>query len=259
MKVITSKDNPLIKSTRHLLTRKGRTEQRRFIVEGLRLVNEAVERAELIDYVLVSQGYLEQQEQYPSLPDSTPCYIVSEPVIKSVTDTRTPSGVMAVCRKPVWSEEEYIQGDSLLLILDDIRDPGNLGTILRTAWAAAVDAVYLLKGTVDVFNPKVVRSTMGAILHLPIFETVEADKMEYLFEQGYRFLLADPAGLQLFYDADYRGKLALVLGGETSGVSPIFREIETARIRIPLRPGVDSLNAAVSCGIILYTAWQQRL
>lgn len=257
MEVITSRDNRLIKYTRRLLSHKGRETERRFILEGYRLVSEALKKPELVDYLLVSTGYLERCQDKPFVP-GIPRYQVSDPVMQAVTGTQTPPGLLAVCRKPVWNQEEVLAGDSILLIIDNIRDPGNLGTIIRTAWAAGVDAVFLTKGTVDAYSPKVVRSTMGAVLNLPLFDRVEPGEVGELRARGYRFLLAEPEGREFFYDADYRGKVALVIGGEATGISEGFRDIGTGGIRIPLRPGVDSLNAAVACGIILYAAWQQR-
>lgn len=256
---ITSGDNRLIKYTRCLLTRKGREKEGRFIVEGLRLVREALSRPELVDYILVAEKAVHYLEVL-SLPAKVRCYSVSERVLETVADTHNPAGILAVCYKPEWGKACFADTDGLLLILDNVRDPGNLGTILRTAWAASVDAVLLMKGTVDIYNGKVVRSTMGAILHLPVFQKVQPRDILKLRAQGYRFIMADPRGTELFYQTDYRGKIALVLGGETTGVSSFpVQDLPVAGVRIPLREGVDSLNAAVACGIILYAAWQQRI
>lgn len=257
METITSKENQLVKYTRRLLTRRGRDREGKFILEGLRLVKEALLRPELVEYVFISRG-LEHQHELRSLLERVRCYQVSEQVMRAVADTHTPSGILVVCSKPVHDPEELAGAHGFFLVIDKVRDPGNLGTILRTAWAAAVDAVLLVKGTADVYNPKVVRSSMGAVLNLPVFEKIGPGDILELNRRGYRFILADPAGSRLFNQVDYRGDVALVVGSETAGLSELFGTVQACNVRIPLRPGVDSLNAAVACGIILYTAWQQR-
>ncbi|HHV75903.1 MAG TPA: RNA methyltransferase [Syntrophothermus lipocalidus] len=257
MDMITSRRNALIKYASRLLERKARDREGKFLVEGVRMVREAMKRPELIEYVLVACDVTgEMEEEF--WRDAASVYRIRPELVKEITDTENPSGIVAVCRKPVWDWESIPESDGLILIVDNLRDPGNLGTILRTAWAAGVDAVFLLKGTVDMYNPKVIRSSMGAVFHFPVFERVGNDEVRELCHRGYRLVVADSKASLVFTDADYYGNVAVVIGGETAGISAVFEELPASRVRIPLREGVDSLNAAVACGIILYEAWSQR-
>ncbi len=240
-----------------MLERRGREREGKFLVEGLRLVREAVKKPGVVKYIMISCDVEDSIVQELS-EQARAVYRIKPGLIKEISDTQTPSGIVAVCYKLSWDRREIPSENGLVLIVDNVRDPGNLGTILRTSWAVGVHAVFLLKGTVDVYNPKVVRSSMGAVFFLPVFEKAGSDEIRELFRMGYRLLVADPKAREVFIDIDYSGNVALVVGGETTGISRIFEEFSAVGVRIPLRKGVDSLNAAVACGIILYEAWRKR-
>ena len=240
-----------------MLERKGREREGKFLVEGLRMVREAVKKPGIVEHIMVSCDVAEEivQEFSSRVPA---VHKIKPELAREISDTQSPSGIVAVCRKPSWGWQEVPTSNGLVLLIDNLRDPGNLGTILRTAWAAGVNAAFLLKGTVDVYNPKVIRSSMGAVFFLPVFEKVGNDGIRDLCRMGYRLLVADPKASLLFTEADYSGNVAVVVGGETTGISRVFEEFSALKVRIPLREGVDSLNAAVACGIILYEAWRKR-
>ncbi|MCR4399744.1 MAG: RNA methyltransferase [Syntrophomonadaceae bacterium] len=258
MKAIHSRDNPVVKRARRLLAARGRREEGCFLLEGLRLVREALAAGAQVEAFFATADFLAAHPEAEEWAAGVPAYLVGEPVMKSLSATESPPGILAICRCPRWELDRAVAPHSLLLVLDNVRDPGNAGTMLRTAWAAGVEAVLLTTGTVDAFSPKVVRASMGAVLHLPLFERAGEPLLAALGERGCRFLVADARGQRLYSQADYQGLVAVVMGSEATGPGPFFARAGAERVRIPLRAGVDSLNAAVACGIILYEAWEQR-
>jgi len=224
--VITSPSNPKIQYVRALARRRTRQRERRFIAEGVRLLEEAL-RAGTVPALVFFTG--------------------------SMSDTQTPQGILAVLPFPQIAPPP---DPSLLLIVDGMRDPGNLGTLLRTAEAAGVQEVFLAPGTVDLYNPKVVRGAMGAHFRLPIRAQDWAEIADAA--SGMQVLLADVRGEQVYDSVDWRVPSALIVGGEAEGASVRARELAVTRVSIPMRGGTESLNAAVAAAIILFEAARQR-
>ncbi len=264
--VITSVQNPLVKRLGKLLKRKGREETGTFLVEGAHLVEEALRSDSEVLTVIYDQErgldggcarLLQERAQPVKLIAASPA------VIARLSETKTPQGVLAEVRRTGADWERWWgrarERDFFLLMLDEIQDPGNLGTIIRTADAAGVDAVILGEGSVDVYNGKVVRATMGSLFRLPVFTLRLSDVAADVKAARGRLLVTSLASDSQPYDAPlYAGKLAIVIGNEGRGVSPAMLDAASARVHIPLYGGAESLNAAVASGIVLYEAQRQR-
>ncbi|GEB33527.1 MULTISPECIES: 23S rRNA (guanosine(2251)-2'-O)-methyltransferase RlmB [Brevibacillus] len=265
--IITSVQNPLVKRLHQLLDKKGREEQGRFLVEGAHLVEEALKSGAHVVTVLYDQERnLDPacQRALANHPQDTQVIAASAAVLAKLSETKSPQGIVAEVNKTANEWDEWVnklsdQDDTLLLFLDEIQDPGNLGTILRTAEAAGVDGVVLGKGSVDIYNGKVVRATMGAMFRLPLFMRELGQAAEEWKRQGGRVLVSSLAQDSVAYDqAEYSGKIALVIGNEGRGVSKEMLACADQFVHIPLYGKAESLNAAVAAGIFVYEAQRNR-
>ncbi len=238
----------------------GRPKERReagaFVVEGVRLVEEAVNsnwgfRFALYDETLSERGTL-NVERLTSLGVETE--VISTGLMKSLSDTETSQGILAVLDLAQLPIPNY---PTFLLIPDQIRDPGNLGTLLRSADAAGVDAVLIPPETTDPFAPKVVRAGMGAHFRLPIL-SMGWDEIQRISESAsLRVILADMEG-QSCWEVDLRGPLALIVGGEAEGASASARKLASRKISIPMAGTTESLNAAVAGSVLMFEVMRQR-
>ncbi len=254
--MITSTSNPRVKWVRALQrARKSRDAEGVFVIEGQRLMREALDSAIRPHMVMHTGGLTQQGRDLIDYMSRRGAEVmpVSEAVMAACSDLDTPPGVLAVLEKPVLSPPERID---LALIIDGLSDPGNLGTILRTALAVGAQIVYLTKGTVDPFNPKVVRGGMGAQLHLPLCDLDPSVGEAALGELEVR--LADPRDGVRYDRVDWSAPTALAIGGEAQGVSPAVRDLASETVHIPLRGRVESLNAAVAAAVILFEILRQR-
>jgi RNA methyltransferase, TrmH family len=252
--VITSRDNQAVKWIRGLQrSRKQRCEDKVFVVEGPKLLEEALLCGSTFQQVLVTENALQRDAHLlAQLPDTVPVIPVSEPVLASCSDAVSPQGLLAVLSRPAASIPSEI---TFVLLLDHIQDPGNLGTLLRTARAAGVQVVLLTEGTVDPFNPKVVRAGMGAQLALPIIEE-PAWTLDFL--AGVKVLLADASAWTDYDVVDWSLPSALVLGNESHGVSTDLEALADGRVRIPMPGGAESLNAAAAGAVLMFEIVRQR-
>ncbi len=176
-------------------------------------------------------------------------------VVAACSQVETPQGIVAIAARPLALLADVVRDrQALLVIADRIQDPGNLGTIIRIADAAGATGVVAIAGTVDPFNPKTVRATMGSIFHLAIAEAAVDDAVEALADRGVRILVADQHGAVDFLDADYRRPCAVVVGNEGQGVDARWIEHAAATVRIPLYGRAESLNVAVAAALLLYEA-----
>ncbi|MBT3338304.1 MAG: RNA methyltransferase [Anaerolineae bacterium] len=254
--MITSPQNPKLKLVRALQGRaRTRRKENAFLVEGVRLLEEAASaqwkiRFVLYDRSLGSRGKAILETLRTLTHDVEEVDIT---LLKSVSDTETSQGILAVLEL---SELPVPGSPDFLLILDQIRDPGNLGTLLRTAAAAGVDAVILPPETTDAFAPKVLRAGMGAHFHLPIM-SMGWDEIKTQVT-GFGVYLAVMAGDVAYTEADFTSASALVIGGEAQGASQSARELATANIHIPMPGEIESLNAAVAGSILLFEVVRQR-
>ena len=253
--MITSSQNSKIKLVRALMGRaKERREANAFVVEGVRLLEEAETGDWRFRFVLYDDSLNDRgRSQVERLKSrSVDVEIVSENLMKSLSETETPQGILAVLsltQLPIPNSLNFV------LILDQIRDPGNLGTLLRTAAATGVQAVLLPPETTDAFAPKVVRSGMGAHFRLPI-HTMEWNEIREQ-TKGLQVYLADMEG-QSCWETDLRQPLALIIGGEAEGASEEARELATQKICIPMARNVESLNAGVAGSVMMFEVVRQR-
>ena len=253
--MITSAQNPKIKLVRALM---GRAKERRdadaFVIEGVRLVEEAETRDWRFKFALYDASLNERGSSLVEklLLREVDVEEVSEPLMKSLSDTETPQGILAVLES---SPLPIPDSPNFILIPDQIRDPGNLGTLLRTAAAAGVQAVFLPPETTDAFAPKVIRSGMGAHFCLPI-QPMRWEKIRRE-TQGLQIYLADMDGISC-WETNLRGPLALIVGSEAEGASEEARELATQKISIPMSGDMESLNAGVAGSVLMFEVVRQR-
>jgi TrmH family RNA methyltransferase len=255
--MITSPQNPKLKLVRAL---QGRAKERRdagaFLAEGIRLVEEAADSNWPIRFILFDETLNERGRLQVESLKSQGIEVdeISTSLMKSISDTETPQGILAVLelnQLPIPNVPTFI------LIPDQIRDPGNLGTLLRTAAAAGVQVVLLPPETTDAFAPKVVRSGMGAHFRLPIHSMSWDEIKEFCESANQRVYLADMNG-QSCWDVDLRQPLALIIGGEADGASESARKLSHQEIGIPMNGNIESLNAGVAGSVLMFEVVRQR-
>lgn len=234
---------------------KERKKQDIFLVEGLRMFAE-LPRSLHIETYATEEFYEKHEDMFLGLSFE----LVSQHVMEFMADTRTPQGVISVVKRLHYTLEDVCKGKMpLIMALENIQDPGNLGTILRTGEGAGVTGILMSKDTVDVYNPKVVRSTMGSIFRIPFFyvenltETVEA-----LGKNHYATYSAHLQG-KSFYDFDYTKPTIFCIGNEGNGLSESLSRATESKIKIPMHGKVESLNAATASTVLMYEAMRQRL
>ena len=256
-KMITGSGNSQLKMVRQLIrSRDLREETGLFVAEGLKIFEEIPETA--VENVFVSESFA--KEHADELKDIA-YTVVSDNRFGSISDTKSPQGVIAVLRKPAWDIEQVLayKKDPLFLAAEHLQDPGNAGTILRTAEAAGANAVFFTDDSVDLFNPKVVRATMGSIFRMPVFYVEDgAELMQQLREYGIRSYAAYLPGSTVYDEPDYTGGTCFFIGNESKGLTARAAEAADERIRIPMTEHINSLNAAMAAGILLYEAARQR-
>lgn len=243
MKRIESLKNERVKKWKKLHTKRGREQQGLFLVEGEHLVEEALKSNWLVLTIITNTTI--------SIPFSGEVIQVNDSVLKELSRTETPQGMIAVCRRNELCQPADLTG--VYVVLDRIQDPGNLGTIIRTALAAGATAVVVGTGSVDVFNDKVIRSTQGAFFHIPVYEGGLEDWFN-AFEQakipvlGTSLLEAIP-----YSEVEKTSQFALLLGNEGDGVGEEWLKRTSKNVYIPQNPKAESLNVAVASGILLYS------
>ncbi len=241
---ITSLKNPKVATWKGLKDRKGRRETGCFLVEGRKMVEEAVASAFPVEAILVDT---DRAGEF-AIPASIPVYTMPAHVLAAVCDTKTPQGVAAVVRMA-----QTPAPGARLVALDGVQDPGNVGTIIRTADAAGFDGVLLSTQCADVFSPKVLRATMGSIFRMGIRVTEDLPgALSGLIAEGSAVLSSQLDGTPFYERAPVGEKFVLVIGSEGNGVTDAVKAIATHRVKLPMRGGAESLNAAVAAGIMMY-------
>ena len=245
METISSSRNQRVLLWRSLKEKKGREEHGLFLVEGPKLVSEALLSGFSVNALLLRQGYMPPFD----LPAGIPVYSLSDSVFQSVSDTRTPQGIAAVVHlyAPVLKGRRF-------LALDGIQDPGNLGTIVRTADAAGFEGILLSQECADLFSPKVIRATMGSIFRLSYsFPPSLPDALKALrYDHGFAVISSQLDGSPFYDRAMLIPPYILIIGNEGNGISEEVKAVATHRFRLPMKGGAESLNAAVAAGIMMY-------
>ncbi|MBQ6385608.1 MAG: RNA methyltransferase [Lachnospiraceae bacterium] len=240
--------------------KKARDVQGLFVAEGERLFREIP--PELIEQVLVTRAFA---AEHPGILEGIPARVpvqadIDEARFFSISDTKTPQGILAVVRQKKWKYEE-VTGVAcpLYLILENMQDPGNAGTVMRTGEAAGVTAVFFTEGSVDLYSPKTIRSTMGSVFRVPHFRVSDAPSLlKDLEARGTATYAAHIGGRGAYTEYDYRGAAAFVIGNEGNGITDETAAAAGQLIRIPMMGRVESLNAAMAAGILMYEALRQR-
>jgi TrmH family RNA methyltransferase len=282
VKYITSGANAAVKRARKLLQKKARDTDGAFLIEGFILIGEAARSGIEIERVFLrgddTGGEMARsletipgfsriradgaRDGEPSPPGVDPgvdpgidMVSLSEDIFDGIADTVTPKSMIAVAKKPRYPAAE--RGDALL-VLDRLQDPGNVGTLVRTAGAIGFDGALCVKGTADPFSPKAVRASAGALFRLPVYEAGgPSEALELLKSEGYRIALLDAGGAALCWEADITGRTAFVVGNEGGGVDPRFADSADVTVRVPMTAEAESLNAAVAAGIAMYERRRQ--
>jgi len=256
-KRISSKHNQCIKTVRLLgRSKKFRKKCGLFVFEGIRLMEEALKADLSIEFVLISDK-LDASREGKQLRNTvhktvTDIFLVEHKLLLSAAQTENPQGIIAVAKQPdfTWNDLCLHKPDSFVLVVDGVQDPGNLGTIVRTADAAGAGGLILTAGTVDVYNGKVIRSAMGSLFRIPFLtDCLPEDAVTRLQENGLKILVAHVGSDSLFYDVNFEGPLAIVVGNENRGPHEAFLRAGTA-VRVPCE--TESLNVSVAAAILLY-------
>ncbi len=260
MQVISSKDNELIKHIRKLKDKKERDISNEYIIEGVKLIDEAInENANIKKIILcddcektesISKDLMYEIAKYD-------CVYVKDNIFKLITEVNTPQGVLAVVEKNnVKKEINY--NEDIIVALDDVQDPGNLGTILRTVDSVGLTQILVSKKTADVYNPKVVRSTMGAIFRVRIIECDDLkETLKQVKKHKFKVVVTSLQTENTIYDINYRKK-AIIIGNEANGVEEEIQNMADEKIKIPMIGKTESLNASVATGIVLYEYVRQK-
>ena len=253
--MITSTSNERVKSVHALSRRKTRQEEGRFVIEGVRLVEEAIHANAQPDFIFYTTDLDERGQKLVERlhAGGMVCLDVTPGVMRFCSETETPPGILAVL--PM-SDVPLPTRPTLSVVADALRDPGNLGTLLRTSAAAGADEVLLGPGTVDLYNPKVIRGAMGTHFRLPIATMTWPVIAAHL--NGPSIWLADVRDAIPYTQVDWTKPSALIVGGEAEGASAEAEKLATGRVSIPMQCGIESLNAAVAAAVILFEAQRQR-
>lgn len=256
--MITSTANQQVKQLIQL-NKKGKLRDARdiFVVEGLKMFREAPK--ERVEKAYVARSLYEKPGTAKAL-EGLDYEVVEDTIFKSMCDTQTPQGVLCLVRQYHYELSELLKRENpLFLVLENLQDPGNLGTVMRTAEGAGVTGVILSKGSVDMYNPKTIRSTMGSIYRVPFLYTEDLKKvLKRLKEHGIRSFAAHLEGKQTYDNESYKGGTAFLIGNESNGLSSELVACADAYIRIPMEGKLESLNAAVAAAVLMYEAYRQR-
>lgn len=244
MEHITSLKNPKVTAWKALKDRKGRRESGLFLVEGRKMVEEALASAFPVDALLVDDA---RTAEFP-LPADLPVFAMPAHVLSAVCDTKTPQGIAAI----VHQADVPLNG-MRFVALDGVQDPGNVGTIIRTADAAGFDGILLSAQCADVFSPKVLRATMGSVFRMALRVTDDLPGLlTALREAGASVVSSQLDGEPFYARAPLGERFVLVIGNEGNGISAAVQAMATHRLKLPMRGGAESLNAAVAAGIMMY-------
>ncbi len=262
MHLITSPDNRQLKNWKKLRTRKERRKQGAFLIEGEHLLEEAAFARCFFQAVIFSQA---AEEKIPlwldKLPEKVPVYVLQSSLFHELAETETPQGMAAVVKWPHWPLDEIWAGNKqgrTFLLLDSIQDPGNLGTLIRTAKAAGIDGIFLGKGSVDPFNGKVVRSAMGAVFKLPLWQMDLEEVIPDLKKRGVTIVNTSPRASRTHFDYIFPDRVAILLGNEGRGVQEAFWKYVDVDLKIPMPGDMESLNVSVTGSLLLYERIRQQ-
>ncbi len=257
-KRIESTKNQLIKRLQGLKQRKNREKEGIFIAEGLRFVEEIPEDWDVACYVVADHFVAEYDISVFEKKADT--YCVTDKLFAQLAETEHPQGILAVCHKKTYDLETVLQNkNGFFLLAEEMNDPGNLGTIIRTADACDVDAIFLSKGSVDLYHAKTLRATMGSVFHVPVFQNISLEEIaNILQERGIPIYAAHLKGRQYPYSLNLRRACAFLIGNEARGLSDEAAALCDSYVKIPIPGRAESLNASIAAAVLLYETVRQR-
>ncbi len=260
MQVISSKENELIKHIKKLKDKKERDISNEYVIEGIKLIQEAIQEKVKIKQIIIC----EECEKAESIPKELmyeiakyECIYINKKLYNYLTEVKTPQGILAIIEKES-SENNIDYKQEIIVALDGIQDPGNLGTILRTVDSIGLTQILVSKDTADSYNPKVVRSTMGAIFRVKVIECEDLEKtLKEIKKHKFEIVVTSLQTKNSIYDINYNKKV-VVIGNEANGVQKSIQNLADKKVKIPMLGKTESLNASVATGIILYEYVRQR-
>lgn len=257
--IITSKNNDTVKFLLSLSDKSVRERTGSFLLEGKRAVGEAVE-AKLATHIIVSQGYAKEKEYSVVKTWRLPTTVLSDGMFSRISETKTPQGIAAVCKIKKYNLQTVLEEEKSILLLEDVRDPGNMGTVIRTAAAAGFGGIIASDGCVDVYNSKVVRSTVGCLFKTKIIQCKGSflNITEEIKNKGFCLYAAHPRGGKDLFDTEFSRKTAVVLGNEANGLSNAMLKQCDSLVTIRMEKGVESLNASVAAALMMYEVRRKK-
>lgn len=283
MKRITSEANPIYKATAQLKQKKYRDAGMKYLIEGPNLIREALQNGGEIELIIQSEDFREETAGGGSsdsplsgaVRNDLPMAAMAPALFRRLSDTENPQGIMAVVKKRVYRPEEFFSygqsgasgriaessgpAPSNIIVLDRLQDPGNIGTILRTADAAGYLGAILMKGTADIYSPKIVRAAAGSLFRLPVLAADTPAEVTGLLKRHSKHIICTaPAGDRFYYDVDLKENAAVIIGNEGNGVCDEFLKHSDFLVKIPMEGKIESLNAAVSAGILMYESVRRK-
>ncbi|MBS4536276.1 23S rRNA (guanosine(2251)-2'-O)-methyltransferase RlmB [Clostridium sp. D2Q-14] len=262
MEIIKSSSNKFIKEIKGLNNKKIRNKKGYYFIEGIRIVEDAIKSNEVIEYILYSDKLFQTKDGeklFSIIKDKYINYQIEHNLFKEISDTETPQGIIAVMKIKKYNLEYFQRENLFLIFLDRIQDPGNMGTIIRSADALGADGIIISKGSVDIYNPKVVRSTMGSLFHIPIIQVNDSIETILKFkDEGVRILATTLEKARYCYDIDLTKNILLIIGNEGNGIREKLLNISDENIVIPMEGDSESLNASIASSIIMYEVLRQK-
>lgn len=262
MQKITSKDNEFIKHIKKLKDKKYRDIHNEFIIEGTKLIKEAIQENAKIKQIIICEDCENTETISKELTYEIAkyeCIYVSSQVFNSITEVKNPQGIFAVISKNADDSKKIDYEQDIIVALDDLQDPGNLGTILRTVDSIGIKQILVSKGTADCYNPKVIRSTMGAIFRVKVIECEDlTETLKQAKKHHFKLMVTSLQTENSIYDTDYNKKI-IVVGNEANGVKQEIQDLADEKVKIPMLGKTESLNASVATGIVLYEYVRQKI
>lgn len=261
--IISSPSNKFVKEIKSLHKKKERWNSKKFFVEGIKSVYESIVSDGKIDYILYSESLFKingGMNLYEFITKKNLKLIeITDKLLNSICDTENPQGIIAVINIDSYKLEDVLKENNFILILDRLQDPGNMGTIIRTADALGVDFIIISEGCVDVFNPKTIRSTMGSIFHIPLVFCEDIFKtISLLKSKNISIMSTALDNSKDCYKVDLKKNLGIIIGNEANGVSEELIHLSDELLKIPMEGKAESLNAAIASAIIIYEVIRQR-
>jgi len=251
---IESKNNNLFKEIKKLKEKKHRIKSNKYLIEGLRFVEEAIKSKVSIDSIIFTESFKEKNpDLFLKINENIKLIQMNETLLKQLCSTENPQGIVGVINM----QNKELKSGELVVLVDKVQDPGNMGTIIRTAHAAGAAGIVMTKGTVDIYNDKTLRSTMGSIFYIPIVEDNSLDFVKSLKKEGYKLVVSSLQGKNNFFEENLQGKVMIAVGNEGNGVSDEVYDIADIKVKIPMPGEAESLNVAVATSIMIYEKIRQ--